>query len=178
MELLWRTHLHYLDGKPLVSFMKSFANQHKAGIYPNLTSTLLCLGSVFWEFALRCRRGLLFYVVTCVISHLLPQFQSEELEIQTSDSECRNRMGQRRSLRPGWLMTVEFINRWNALCISLPCQVSGLARYRWQTEEIGIFLYRPNVIYICIHTVPTCMHVCASRYESKDLSKLFLYWVV
>ena len=63
-----------------------------------------------------------------------------------------------RSLRPGWLMAVEFLSRWNALCISLPCQVSGLARYRWHREETGVislqtkFLYRHTYMNACVCT--------------------------
>lgn len=72
-------------------------------------------------------------------------------------------------------MAVESINGWNALCISPPCQASGLARYRWQMKETGRFLSRPKIIYICMHM---CVCACSSRHEGKDLSKLFFYYIV
>lgn len=77
MKLVWRTNLPYVHWESLVQFMKSFAHRYKAGMsYRNLTSTLLCISSIFGEFALKYGRGLSLYM-SYGISYLVFKFQSQ-----------------------------------------------------------------------------------------------------
>lgn len=85
--------------KALVCFLKSFANQCKAGICLKLTSTLLCSGSIFQEFAL-IQKGALVLHHLC---HLPPS--SKVSNWRSRPLTLRARMGWGKGKKPGARVT-------------------------------------------------------------------------
>lgn len=117
---------------------------------------------VFWQFVQDKEEP----YVSCIIFYLLfpssrvKNWRSRPLTLRTGIGWGQ----QARSLRPGWLMAVEFLSRWNALCISLPCQVLASKVQMTQGKQVLFpadqILYRHTDTNAC---VCTCLQLQRSR---------------